>query len=315
MTEERIGNYRVHPVASMFPLLEGEEFEKFRDSIKSQGQQQPIIVQGDTLIDGRNRLRACLELELDPIVEEYRSTLPAGRYILVSNIRRRHLLADQRISISSKAIRWIAAEAAERRKHAGKSADGVAGGRGRKNLTPKSGQGLERHERSTAGQIADSAKSTRYKAEQMMRVEDHAPELADKVAKGEMSLRDADKMAQERKPRNPAPPPKAKPLKVNNDRKNFSIDGVRIGFALARDAAFGRCPDPQKKELAYELMIEFMPVIDLLFPSDRILLSNRSDGFKRVQVFMDNLTVERLAQLLTKAFTPEQRAALRGLKW
>ena len=88
-----------------------------------------------------------------------------------------------------------------------------------------------------------------------------------------------------------------------------------LGFALARDAAFGRCPSAQKTVLAIELLREFMPVIDLLFPHDRILLCSRTDGYKRVQLFMDNLTVERIAQLITKALDPKQRAELRDLKW
>jgi ParB-like chromosome segregation protein Spo0J len=62
--EERIGNYRLHPVASMFPLMQGDEFEKFKISIQERGQLEPIVVQGNLVLDGRNRLRACQELEI-----------------------------------------------------------------------------------------------------------------------------------------------------------------------------------------------------------------------------------------------------------
>src|SRR5215831_2482838 len=56
--EQRIGKYSIHPAAGLFPLLEGEEYEKFKASIQQQGQQETIKVRGDLLIDGRNRLRA-----------------------------------------------------------------------------------------------------------------------------------------------------------------------------------------------------------------------------------------------------------------
>jgi ParB-like chromosome segregation protein Spo0J len=56
--EERIGKYRVHPVASMFPLLEGEEFEDLVESIRAYGQKIPITVHEGLLLDGRNRDRA-----------------------------------------------------------------------------------------------------------------------------------------------------------------------------------------------------------------------------------------------------------------
>jgi ParB-like chromosome segregation protein Spo0J len=69
LEEERIGNYRVHPVASLFPLLEGQEFEELCEDIESVGQKVPIVVHEGMLLDGRNRLRACLKLGIEPIVE------------------------------------------------------------------------------------------------------------------------------------------------------------------------------------------------------------------------------------------------------
>ena len=57
------------------------------------------------------------------------------------------------------------------------------------------------HANSTAGRIAAKAGVSRYKAEQAIAVGKHAPELAEKVVKGEMPLRDAAKVAQKRKPK------------------------------------------------------------------------------------------------------------------
>jgi len=99
-SEERIGKYRVHPVAAMFPLLEGQQYEDLRNSIESYGQQKNIIIQGDVLLDGRNRLKVCLELGLEPRVGEYTGKLDAVDYILIANVDRRHLTDDMRTAIS-----------------------------------------------------------------------------------------------------------------------------------------------------------------------------------------------------------------------
>ena len=97
--EERIGDYRVHPVASMFPLLESEDYDDLKNSIEGYGQQAPIIVQGDVLLDGRNRLRACLEIGIRPRTVEYSGDLDVVQFIRISNIDRRHLGPDERIAI------------------------------------------------------------------------------------------------------------------------------------------------------------------------------------------------------------------------
>lgn len=46
---EVIGGYKVHPAASLFPLLEGEDFTDLVESIKTYGLMHPIIVKGMSL--------------------------------------------------------------------------------------------------------------------------------------------------------------------------------------------------------------------------------------------------------------------------
>jgi len=241
MSEERIGDYIVHPVAAMFPLMTGEEYEKFRDSVQTHGQIEPIIVQGKTLIDGRNRMKVCLELEREPIVREYDGNIPISRFILLANISRRHLTQDQKIGIASKAHRYVTEELAARRKLSGKSTDGAAGGRGKKNLTPKSESGLpDRNARSTAGQIAEAAKTSRYKAELMMRIEDFSEELAEQIVRGELTIR----QALNDLPRKPRKPRK---FKLESAIKR-SVKAIRKWIAI--------CPTTQRKDFVESLKTE-----------------------------------------------------------
>jgi ParB-like chromosome segregation protein Spo0J len=248
--EERIGKYRVHPVAAMFPLIEGEEYEKFRDSIRDHGQQQPVIVQGDMLIDGRNRMRVCVELDREPITREYDSTLPIHRYILTANIWRRELTKDQRTQICSKAIHWAVEDRNRQRKLSGKSADGEAGGRGRKrNLHTNSDEGFSKRDaaaenaRSTVGQIAEAADTTRHKAAQAVAVSQHSEELADQVIAGAISLKDAAKRV-----------PKKTRAKVKPRPFNYDI-AVQSALKVLR-ARVDKIPPARRKDFVGDVLTE-----------------------------------------------------------
>lgn len=59
----KIGDYETHPIADAFPLLQGEEFERLKQDIKDNGLvDRELVTFKGKLLDGRNRLRACLEL-------------------------------------------------------------------------------------------------------------------------------------------------------------------------------------------------------------------------------------------------------------
>ena len=115
--------------------------------------------------------------------------IPVHRYILAVNFERRDLTRGQRASISAWTRKWIIAQQNAERKLSGKSADGTAGGRGRKNLTAKSLEGFsERVARETPSQIAADAKASQYKAKQAIAVQQADPELAKQVTTGAVPL-------------------------------------------------------------------------------------------------------------------------------
>jgi ParB-like chromosome segregation protein Spo0J len=95
-------NYRIHPVADIFPLIEGREFAALVEDIRANGQMEPVVLDSEgQLIDGRNRARACQALGID--VKETRYTGDdVAVYIVSHNLHRRHLTDAQRAMVAAR---------------------------------------------------------------------------------------------------------------------------------------------------------------------------------------------------------------------
>jgi DNA-binding NarL/FixJ family response regulator len=91
-----ICGFPVHPAAEAFPLLQGEEFNKLVASVKENGLRDPIVyVTGSTpgeqiIIDGRNRLRACIKAGVTPEFTRYAKS-DVVSFVVDKNLNRRHL--------------------------------------------------------------------------------------------------------------------------------------------------------------------------------------------------------------------------------
>lgn len=76
------------------PALSTEEFKALKESIESQGQHLPIIVNKDLVVlDGHHRFRICQELNLSPKFEikNFDNKLEEKKFIYKINLERRHL--------------------------------------------------------------------------------------------------------------------------------------------------------------------------------------------------------------------------------
>jgi ParB-like chromosome segregation protein Spo0J len=97
-----------HPLADIFPLMEGEEFEDLVADIKANGQHARIVLKDGMILDGRNRYRACLKLGIEPsfACEAYSDQIidPAA-YVISANIHRRHLNAAQKRDLIAKLLK------------------------------------------------------------------------------------------------------------------------------------------------------------------------------------------------------------------
>jgi hypothetical protein len=94
--------YEIHPAATLFPLMTEDEFEGLKQDIAKNGQREDIVVWCGKLIDGRNRLRACEELQRTPSIAELDEDQDPWKYVISHNLHRRHLTTSQRAMVASK---------------------------------------------------------------------------------------------------------------------------------------------------------------------------------------------------------------------
>ncbi len=90
---------RYHPLADLFPLLEGEQVEELVADIRENGLYEDIVMQDGAILDARNRYRACLAARVAPRFEEYRGDDPLG-FVVSYNLQRRQLSSGQRACVA-----------------------------------------------------------------------------------------------------------------------------------------------------------------------------------------------------------------------
>lgn len=91
-----------HPVASIFPLMQGGAFAELVADVKARGLLEPIVLHGGKILDGRNRYRACLKARVTPRFRAF----PDGRdplaFVISLNLKRRHLNESQRADVAAR---------------------------------------------------------------------------------------------------------------------------------------------------------------------------------------------------------------------
>jgi len=159
-------DYALHPLCTLFPRMDGAEFDALCADIRANGLQQPIVLHEDMVLDGGNRWQACRAVGVQPRFVVFAGDDPAA-FVLSANLHRRHMEAGQRAAIVSLAQDW-------------QQAQGHGGDR-------RSDQGATLHLDSVQSRTASSEASTRTQkmSDKLAR---QAPDLCRKVAHGEISL-------------------------------------------------------------------------------------------------------------------------------
>jgi ParB-like chromosome segregation protein Spo0J len=93
-------NFIAHPLANMFPMIEGSAFDELKRDIAAQGILEPIRLYQGMILDGRNRYAAAKacghQFSLDDFVQWEGTVAEAEAWVISTNLHRRHLSAKQK---------------------------------------------------------------------------------------------------------------------------------------------------------------------------------------------------------------------------
>lgn len=93
--------YEFHPLANIFPLIEGQAYQDLMADVMKYGVREPIWLYEGKVLDGRNRLRAAEAMGAKYDTREYEGDDPAG-FVISLNLHRRHLTESQRAAVAAK---------------------------------------------------------------------------------------------------------------------------------------------------------------------------------------------------------------------
>lgn len=108
----------------LLPRMSDEEFAQLKESIRTEGQHYPIIVNEDLVVlDGHHRYRACIELDIEPDfeVKRFEDKLLEKKFVIEANLRRRHLNNFQLVELAVPLLEVEKALAKQRQKEGGKN--------------------------------------------------------------------------------------------------------------------------------------------------------------------------------------------------
>lgn len=185
-------NRKYHEVADIFPMMSGDEYDALKADIAQNGQREPIWLHPDgRIVDGRNRHRACVDLDIAPHFRTWDGSGSLVSFVVSLNLHRRHLDTGQRAMVGLKVKEALATEIASEKERKGREA-----AQRQWHGTDDSEMGLYEIVQTHDGDekrdaLAEAAKQVnvgRTAIAQAQTVRQHAPELAERVAAGEVKL-------------------------------------------------------------------------------------------------------------------------------
>lgn len=195
-----------HPVADIFPLINGADFDALKADISANGLLEAIWLHPDgRIIDGRNRYRACCDLGVEPDFRTYSGSLDTSalvQFVVSLNLKRRHLDSGQKAFVALEVERVLADAARERERERKTQPRNftdelLTNQRFEKSITDVS---------SSSAQAAVILGTNRQYVSDAKRIQEHAPDLAQAVKSGDMKITEARRQLQRRTVAEETPP-------------------------------------------------------------------------------------------------------------
>lgn len=165
-----MSDLKVSPIAELYPLMDDSDLADLTDSISRNGLREAIVLRPDgSVLDGRNRLQACVRAGVEPRFVEFIGTdRDALEFVIDTNSHRRHLTESQRSLVAARLSTY---------RHGGRRGS--------------SDTGVQLTQREAAERLGVSERTVR----DGKLVVDHAPDaLVDDVAGGLVAVRAAAEM-------------------------------------------------------------------------------------------------------------------------
>src|SRR5882672_10469963 len=180
-----------HHYAKLLPRMNSEELASLGEDIRKNGLQEPVRLFERKVIDGRNRVLACIHVGIKPqFIQWHPNGVSPLAFVIAENLQRRHLSLGQRAALAAKLLPHLQREAKQRQKAAGKHGD--KGGRGRKNEKPpaqKCAKGFGKASQIAAARFGISARTV----EKAAALGKRNPSVLQDIIKGKLTLQRADK--------------------------------------------------------------------------------------------------------------------------
>ena len=208
--------------SQMVPEMTEVEYKDFLKSIEKDGIRQPIhILLDKTILDGRHRVRACKDLniqEIQALVHNFDED-EAIEFVRDTAIERRNITIEQRVDIILKSEELIKELEKKATKNQGKRNDLTSG--------PK-----EPNVKNTNQTIADMAGTSETTVKRMKRVKRESPELYEDIVKGEKSIRRAHDELPSVKKAEPKEEPKYKVEELTEEeaKSKIAYDNLVLNF-------------------------------------------------------------------------------------
>ena len=198
---EQEKNRPYHKIAELFPLMESQEFEQLKADVATNGLREAIWLHPNgSIIDGRNRHRACVETKTKPRFRTWGGSGSLVSFIVSMNLHRRHLTSSQRAVIALEMLPILETEARERQRTKKPQTNTLLSQQiAEAKSNPEDGR--------TTQQAAKMARTNRQYMNDAKKLQVEAPDLLGEIKEGKKTIPQAKRELVRRKRRETPPLP------------------------------------------------------------------------------------------------------------
>lgn len=220
----------IHPACEAVPMIDEVRFEALVENIRANGLDRPIVRLKGQLLDGRTRLLACHVVGQEIRVQDDDGVVDPWKLVEIWNIHRRDLTVGQRGMFYDA---WRESVESEAKSHLGHNRHTKS-----QEILPDSSRGQSRDKLGAMAGV--SGKSM----DKVRTIKQHAPDAAEKVKAGTMSLEQGYKEAKQAE-RSKQSQPAEKPFSLSSSNKTVIVttDGAEKQINQPKTVRFNQTTD------------------------------------------------------------------------